>query len=237
MTTAFLMFAILAVLLVLEVPVAAALGLATVLGALHLGESLGFIPIGICGALDKWELLAIPFFIIAGLVLGRSGISRRLVKLAAVIVGEIPGGLAIVTIVVSIFFAGISGSGPADVAALGLILIPAMVSAGYKRGFASALMAACGGIGIIVPPSIALILYGVVAGQGVSIKKLFMAGVLPGFLVGGVLIGYCLWRYRGDASVKSSKRGSPREVWKCSTGTDAVAGVPQNGHFGRALLS
>ena len=212
MTTALIMFALLAVMLALEVPIAAGLGISALVGALYVGLPLSFLASRTCGALEKWELLAIPFFIIAGLVLGRSGISRRLIKLASVIVGEIPGGLAIVTIVVSIFFAGISGSGPADVAALGLILIPAMISAGYGRGFASALMAACGGIGIIVPPSIALILYGVVAGGDASIRALFLAGVFPGILVGAVLIGFVLWRFRRDTTLKAEKRGSAREV-------------------------
>jgi len=115
-----------------------------------------------------------------------------------------------VTIVVSIFFAGISGSGPADVAALGVVLIPAMVAAGYGRGFAAALMSAGGGLGIIVPPSIALILYGVAA--QVNIRALFLAGVLPGIAVGSFLIAYVMVRFRGDTRIKAETRGAPGQL-------------------------
>ena len=212
MTLVLIMFVVLGVLLALETPIAAALGVSALAGALYLGAPLGFLASGVCGALEKWQLLAIPFFVMAGLVLGRSGIARRLVDLASAIIGGVPGGLAIVTIVVSVFFAGISGSGPADVAALGLILIPAMVSAGYDRGFASALMAICGGIGIIVPPSIALILYGVVAGRHVSIRDLFLAGVLPGVVVGVMLILYVLIRFRKKRDDEVRRGGGLREI-------------------------
>ena len=211
MIVALVMFGILAVLLAMDTPIAGALGISAVLGiACFCDVPLAVLASKVCGTLDNWNLMAIPFFIIAGLVLGQSGISRRLVKVASLIVGQAPGGLAVVTIVVSIFFAGISGSGPADVAALGLVLIPAMAAAGYERGFAAALMAAGGGIGIIVPPSIALILYGVAA--EVNIRELFIAGVLPGILVGLVLIAYIVRRYRRATTVKADRRGTPAEI-------------------------
>ena len=172
--------------LITEMPIAASLGLASLITvwAFDLAP-LTLLPQQVFSAVDSFQLMAIPFFIIAGLVLGRSGISRRLVNLARAVVRGLPGGLGMVGILVSIFFAGISGSGPADVAALGLVLIPAMVEAGYPKGFAAAIMAAGGGIGIIVPPSIALIIYGVVAEA--SIGKLFIAGIFP-----GVIVGLCL---------------------------------------------
>ena len=168
----------------MEVPVAAALGLSA-FGTLALFEpaQCQAMPQIFFAAMKPFNLIAIPFFIVAGTLLGRSGISKRLVNFADCLIGRKAGGIAIVTVVVSIFFAGISGSGPADVAALGLILIPAMVEAGFSKRFSAALMAAGGGIGIIVPPSIALILYGVVAqdfAPSVRIDTLFIAGIIPG---------------------------------------------------------
>ena len=149
--------------------------------------SLQMIPELMFSASNSWTLLAIPFFILAGNIMGKTEIARRLIRLAEAIMGGIPGGLGMTTVVASIFFAGISGSGPADVAALGAFLIPSMTQSGYDRNFAAALMAAGGGIGIIMPPSIALIIYGVVA--NVSISRLFIAGIVPGILVGCGLIG------------------------------------------------
>ena len=182
-----LLFGLFFLFLVLEVPIAFSLGIASVtVIALYEPGKLIALPQLMFAALDSFPLLAVPFFMVVGLLLGRSGISRRLVRLARLLVGRTRGGLAIVTVIVSIFFAGISGSGPADVAALGLILIPALVEAGYEKGFAAALMSAGGGIGIIVPPSIALVIYGVVART--SIPQLFVAGILPGVLVGLSLI-------------------------------------------------
>ncbi|MBT4484193.1 MAG: TRAP transporter large permease, partial [Candidatus Latescibacteria bacterium] len=139
----------------------------------------------------------IPFFIFTGIVLGHTSISRRLIDLADCLVGNIPGGLGIVGIIAAVFFAGISGSGPADVAALGIVLISAMTKVGYDRDFSAALTAVSGGIGIIVPPSIALIIYGFIA--EVSIPKLFIAGIIPGITVAFTL---CLVTY-----IISKKRG------------------------------
>ncbi len=177
----------LALLLALNLPVAVALGLSALIAIAAFDlVSLQVIPELMYSATNSWTLLAIPFFILAGNILARTGIALRLIRLADTLMGRIPGGLGITAVIASIFFAGISGSGPADVAALGTLLIPAMRRSGYDRGFAAALMAAGGGIGIIIPPSIALIVYGVVAEA--SVAKLFMAGVLPGILVGGALM-------------------------------------------------
>ncbi len=199
-------------LLLSGLPVALSLGLSAVaaivifdLGSLQLAPQL------MVSATNSWTLLAIPFFILAGNLLGHSELSRRLVVLAETVVGNVPGGLAIVTIGVSIFFAGISGSGAADTAALGALLIPAMVASGYGKDFAAGLIAAGGGIGIIVPPSIALIIYGVVA-QNVSIGKLFIAGIVPGIIVGLSLmvVAYLISRRRGYRAARP--RGNLREV-------------------------
>jgi C4-dicarboxylate transporter, DctM subunit len=177
-----MLFGTFAVMLVLDFPIALALGLSSLITILSFSlVPLEFFPQILFGTSDSFTLLAIPFFIFAGIVLGHSSISKRLIDLADSIVGNIPGGLGIVGIITAVFFAGISGSGPADVAALGLILIPAMVRAGYDRSFSAALAAVSGGIGIIIPPSIALIIYGFIA--EVSIPKLFIAGILPGIAV------------------------------------------------------
>lgn len=174
--------------LVCNLPVAVALGLSSLV-TIFLFDlvSLQMIPELMFSASNSWTLLAIPFFILAGNIMGKTEIARRLIRLAEAIMGGIPGGLGMTTVAASIFFAGISGSGPADVAALGAFLIPSMIQSGYDRNFAAALMAAGGGIGIIMPPSIALIIYGVVA--NVSISRLFIAGIVPGLLVGFGLIG------------------------------------------------
>ena len=138
----------------------------------------------------KFSLLAIPFFILTGVIMEKAGISRRLVEFAKVMVGHIFGGLAIVTVIVCCFFAAISGSGPATVAALAPILLPAMVDAGYDREWSAALIANGGNVGIIIPPSVVFVIYGVIA--EVSIGKLFLAGIIPGILFGGGLIAAAL---------------------------------------------
>jgi len=182
--------------------------------------SLGMAAIGptFYSNLAKFQLLAIPFFIMAGLILERVGISERLVRLASLLIGPVHGGLALVAIVCCVFFAGISGSGPADTAALGTILIPAMAARGYAKPFASALIASGGSIAIIIPPSIAFIIYGVITNT--SIPALFAAGVIPGLVIGACLAipAYVTSRrhgWRGDrygtrAEILRALRGS---VW------------------------
>lgn len=216
------LFGLLILCLALSFPLALALGFSSlvVLVAFHLCP-LSILPQTLFGAADSFTLLAIPLFILAGAILGRTGIATRLTRFAQLLVGPLPGGLGLVTITVSIFFAGISGSGPADVAALGLILIPAMQQEGYAAPFASALCAAGGGIGIIVPPSIALIVYGVVAEA--SISKLFLAGVIPGILVGAALAAATLGIVRRRGYGKRSARGTWRECLRA--GKEAFWGL------------
>lgn len=157
----------------------------------------------------KFQLLAIPFFIMAGLLLARCGISQRLVHLASLLIGPVHGGLALVAVVCCVFFAGISGSGPADTAALGTILIPAMAARGYARPFAAALIASGGSIAIVVPPSIAFIIYGVITTT--SIPALFAGGVLPGFVIGLALASpaYLISRRHGW---RGERWGTRREI-------------------------
>jgi C4-dicarboxylate transporter, DctM subunit len=193
-----LLFGSFFVMLTLDFPIALSLGLSSLVVTLVFSLApLDFFPQILFGTADSFTLLAIPFFIFAGIVLGRSSISRRLIDLADSIVGNVHGGLGIVGVITAVFFAGISGSGPADVAALGLILYPAMVRAGYDPGFSAALAAVSGGIGIIIPPSIALIIYGFVA--EVSIPKLFIAGIIPGLIIACALgvVTYVVSKKRG----------------------------------------
>jgi len=132
--------------------------------------------------LDSFVLLAVPFFMLAGDIMNRSGISERLLRLAHAMVGHITGGLAHVNVVVSMFFGGISGSSTADTAAIGSVLIPAMIKQGYAKGIAVAVTAASSTLGVVIPPSILMIIFGSVA--GVSIAGLFLGGMIPGILIG-----------------------------------------------------
>ena len=180
------------VLLICGAPIAVCLGMSSVAAMLVQGAGKPIVAVmsvlpRICSASSsKFVLLAIPFFIISGNVMEKAGISGRLINLAEKCLGHIKGGMAMVCIVVSCFFAAISGSGPATVAALGLIMIPALVKAGYPAAFSCALMAAGGAIGVVIPPSITFVVYGSIADA--SITSLFKAGMVPGLLMGAGLI-------------------------------------------------
>ena len=185
--TILILFGVFIICFMIGIPIAISLGVAALL-AIWFGTDL---PISLIAqkaftSLDSFPLLAIPFFILAGILMGKGGISKRLLDLATTMVGWITGGLSLVTIVACMFFAAIAGSGPATVAAIGGFMIPAMIAKKYDPGFASAVPAAAGSIGVILPPSIPLVLYGAIG--NVSVGALFLAGVLPGFLVGAVIL-------------------------------------------------
>lgn len=175
------------VLLFLSVPVAFALGLASIATLIAAGGigKLAVMPSVFYASLSSETLLAIPFFVLAGVIMEYAGISKRLIDFADSCVGHRKHGLALVVIIAAFFFSAISGSGPATVAAIGAILVPALVKNGYLKQQAAAMVASAGSMGIIVPPSITLIIFGVVASeyQRVSIARLFMAGVIPGILM------------------------------------------------------
>jgi len=157
-----LVFGLFLGLVVLGVRIAIALGATACLVILLYQQGTMGISSIFYSNISKFPLLAIPFFILAGFVMERSGVSARLVNLASLIVGPIPGGLAIVGVAVCVFFGGISGSGPADAAAIGAVLIPAMIAKGYDRNFAAGLIATAGSTAILIPPSIAFVVYGVI---------------------------------------------------------------------------
>ena len=204
-------FALFLALLTLGVPVATSLGFTAVSLIWQYNLGIRGIAPNFYAGIAKFQLLALPFFILAGLILDRCGISKRLIRLVSLLVGPIPGGLAIVTIIVGIIFAGISGSGPADTAALGVILYPAMIAMTYDKGYTAALIAASGALAIVIPPSIAFILYGVITST--SVPALFAAGVVPGIIAALLLIipSYFIARKHGW---KGERWGTPGEIWQ-----------------------
>lgn len=181
---------ILVVLLIFNVPVGIALGVAS-MGALLVGDTLSLtsIPQALVTSCDSFPILAIPLFILAGDLMGAGGVSSRILNVCNVFFGRITGGLAIVTVLVCMFFAAVSGSGPATVAAVGTMVIPTMLKLGYDKSFVLALVACAGSIGVIIPPSIPMVIFGV--STGASVTSLFMGGFFPGLMIGGSLIAYC----------------------------------------------
>lgn len=177
----FLLFITFMIFLILSVPVAISVGLSSAIMVFSEGTSPTVIIQRLFTSIDSFPLLAVLFFILAGKLMEVGGISRRLVDFAYALVASRTGGLGMATVVACMLFASISGSGVATVAAIGAIMIPAMVKKGYDRGFASSTVVAAGELGVIIPPSIPLILYGVAA--GVSIKDLFFAGIVPGIMI------------------------------------------------------
>ncbi|MBR8659528.1 TRAP transporter large permease subunit [Brevibacillus sp. NL20B1] len=164
---------------------------------------------------DNFPLMAIPFFILAGELMNAGGISKRIIQFALALVGHIRGGLGYVAILASIMFAGLSGSAVADTAALGAILIPMMVQAGYDRNRSTGLIAAGGIIAPVIPPSIPMIIFGVTS--GLSITKLFMAGIVPGLLIGvGLMITW--WVIARNGRFETYPRRSLREILAAAKG-------------------
>ena len=195
------------VLVLLNVPIAVALGLmavAAIVGAAGV-EGLPNVGLVMYSGATRFPLIAIPLFILAGAIMNASGISRRLVAFASAVFGFIRGGLAMVSISASLFFAEISGSAVADVAALGSILVPAMKKKGYSRNFAAAVTSSSGTLAVIIPPSIPMILYGVMSSS--SVVELFVAGIVPG-VIGGLLmmlVAY-IWARRADLPMEEAFR-------------------------------
>ena len=177
-----LLFAGFFLLLLLGTPIAIAIGVPSFLVIIFGDLGTPVIAPNFFAGIAKFPLLAIPLFILAGFVLERCGISERIIRFANLLVGQRAGGLVIVAVAVCVFFGGVSGSGPADAAAIGAILIPAMYAQGYSKSYSASLIAAAGSTAIIVPPSIALIIYGAITNT--SIPALFAAGAIPGLIAG-----------------------------------------------------
>ena len=186
------------VLMAVGVPIAYSLGLAAMAGALWIDIPLDALMIQIAAGVNKFSLLAIPFFVLAGAIMAEGGMSRRLVAFAGVLVGFIRGGLSLVNILASTFFGAISGSSVADTASIGTVLIPEMEKKGYPRAFAAAVTVSGSVQAILIPPSHNAVLYSLAAGGSVSVAALFMAGVLPGLLMGLTLAVLCLFIARRE---------------------------------------
>lgn len=207
--------------LLLSVPIAVAIGLAAMASLFYLSpDSLVLLPQKIMSGMDAFTLLAIPLFILAGTIMGHGGIARRIVNLALIVVGRVRGGLGFVVILATMFFSGVCGSASADTAAIGATTMPEMLKRKYPREFATALLAASGATASIIPPSIDLIIIGVVA--GISIGGLFAAGILPGVVNALALMALCYYYGRRlDLPV------TPRTSWSeklrvCADGILAV---------------
>lgn len=201
------------ILLLISVPIGIAIGLATLL-TIFLTPTFPMDQFSkdIITSLDSFPLLAIPFFILAGNIMGSGGVSERLFRFANSLVGNRTGGIGIATIISCMFFGAISGSGAATTAAIGAIMIPAMTRNGYNKEFAAATVAAGGTNGVIIPPSITMIMYGVVA--GVSVGDMFVAGIIPGILIGFAL---AVWAYiyaKKNGYKGSGEKASIRKIIK-----------------------
>ncbi|MDD2896457.1 MAG: TRAP transporter large permease subunit [Aliarcobacter sp.] len=203
------LFILLFVLMLLGVPVAVALGTTTLITSYFFTDmDLMGIPSKVFDGLNKYTLMAIPMFILAGSLLSRGSSAGRIIEFAKTLVGHLPGGLPIAAILASIIFAAVSGSSPATVAAIGSVMYTAIKQAGYNEQFAIGTIATSGSLGILIPPSIVFIVYGVTADQ--SIGKLFMAGVIPGLMIGGIMMvaTYILAKRSG---FKGGKRATFKE--------------------------
>jgi len=189
------LFISLAILLIVGVPVGFALGISSLVGIIAGGtQSIGFLSQTMVSGCDSFPILAVPLFVLAGEMMGGGGVSRRILDVFKAAFGRIYGGLAICTVAFCMFFAAVSGSGPATVAAVGAMVVPTMLAEGYDKSFTLALIACAGGIGVIIPPSIPMVFYG--TSTGASIGNLFMAGMIPGIMIGFCLIGYCYYEGR-----------------------------------------
>jgi C4-dicarboxylate transporter DctM subunit len=208
----------------LNAPIAVAIGVSSIIAIAVQGDfSLMMVVQRMFGGTDSFHLMAVPLFMYAGVIMEEGGISRRIIDFANALVGWLPGGLAAVTIVSAMFFAGISGSAAADAAAVGAILIPAMKKSGYESDFAAAVQASGGAIGVIIPPSIPMIIFGFLTGA--SIGQLFAAGILPGVLIGASLIAVStiVSRKRGYGA---TSRFSLAEVWRTFRRALLALGAP-----------
>lgn len=187
---------------------ATTLGVIAVLGMTHPTETLVLTFIG---GVEPFILLAVPLFIFAGELLARGGVGRRIVQFARVLFGWLPGGLGVVTVVSCMLFGGVSGSAIADTAAIGSLIIPAMIQRGYSRGFAAALLAVAGTLALLMPLSIPFLVYAFVS--GVSMRALSMAGLLPALLSALALIAVCVWHGRKTGCDAGDERASMAELW------------------------
>ena len=221
-------------LMLLGMPVAFALGLAALMGALWIDLPLDAVMIQMASGVNKFSLLAIPFFVLAGAIMAEGGMSRRLVAFAGVLIGFVRGGLSLVNILASTFFGAISGSSVADTASIGSVLIPEMEKKGYPRPFSTAVTVSGSVQAILIPPSHNAVIYSMAAGGSVSVAALFMAGVFPGLLLGLSLAIYCLWVARRENYPKGEVIPLKQALKICA---DALWGLATMGIILGGILS
>lgn len=217
-----ILFISLILFLLLSVPIGVSLGLSSLAVIVTQNPiSMETFVQSMLQGLNSFPLMAVPLFTFAGEVMGKGGISRRLIDVSSLLTGRFTGGLGIVTIITSLFFAAIAGTGSAAVAAIGLIMIPTMVKKGYDKGYASALVATAGTVGVIIPPSVCMVVYAVAAGA--SISGLFMAGIVPGLLIGVGLILYSVIYSKKHGYKGDDKKYTAKEAGK--TIVNAIPGL------------
>lgn len=214
--------------LILRVPIAIALGFSALVVVWKWDMGVNMLSYNFFAGIAKFPLLAIPFFILAGYIMEKAGIAARIVALMESLTGTMTGGLAVATVAVATFWGAVSGSGPATVAALGLILIPGMTRAGYEKSFAAATVSVTSGLAIVIPPSIAFIVYGGIA--NVSVPALFAGGFVPGIIVALFIMGivYIICRkkgYRGRADTLPVGRAFREAIWGVMTPAVILGGI------------
>ena len=219
-----LIFGSLFLLLVLGVPIGVAIGLSVVVGMFADNIQSVFLVQKLITALDSFPLLAVPFFIMAGEIMQKGSMAERLLALSRSLVGHITGGTAHISVLTSLFFGALSGSSPATVAAVGGIMVPKMKDEGYDTDYATAVNTSAGCLGVMIPPSVPLIIYGTTA--GVSVGDLFIAGILPGILVGLSLMicAYIIARRRGYTA--TSERSTLSQIGRAFVGSLQALMVP-----------
>lgn len=196
------MLMVFGILLVIRVPVAFSLGLSALYAMWMMGFGLDLVGDLLASGIAKFSLLAIPFFILAGILMGTAGMADRMIRFFRVAIGSLPGGMGLVGVVVSLFWGAVSGSGPASVAAIGPMIIRGMEEDGYPKAFAAAMVCTGAALSIVIPPSIGLVIYGVIA--EVSIGDLFIAAILPGALMGALMLMALPFASRQRTETKAS---------------------------------
>lgn len=202
MTVGTQMLILFAVLLVIRLPVAYSLGLSALYAMWQMGFGLDLVGDLISSGIAKFSLLAIPFFILAGILMGEAGLADRMIRFFRILIGSMPGGMGVVGVVVSLFWGAVSGSGPASVAAIGPMIMRGMTEDGYSKAYAAALVCTGAALSIVIPPSIGLVVYGVIA--EVSIGSLFIAAILPGLVMGVMMLLTLPFAKRGPKNVPES---------------------------------
>jgi C4-dicarboxylate transporter, DctM subunit len=206
----FILFAALFGFMALGMPVAISLGLSSLLTIIVAGDdSLASLTIKIYETSEQYTLLSIPFFILAGVMMSTGGVAKRMVRFAVAAVGHLRGGLAIASVLACTLFAAVSGSSPATVVAIGSIVITGMVKSGYSKEFAAGMICNAGTLGILIPPSIVMVVYAAVT--EVSVGRMFMAGVIPGILLASML-AFAVWWRAGKMTLTRSERASRKEL-------------------------